>query len=66
MKPVPDETVSLRRRNGMLVAERGLKNTKRNRRWVKLVDYLKDHVSGGQEEVEQVAWMVLSITENTL
>lgn len=48
----------------LLVAERGLANTRRNRRWLALVRVLDDHVSG-QEKAEALAWEILKTIDGT-
>lgn len=47
----------------MLVPERGLENTRRNRRWLALVKLLAEH-GGSQEQNEELAWRILAILES--
>ncbi len=54
------------KRREMLVIERGLRNTRRNRRWLALVRMF-DHqgVQGGQEVHEALAWAAINTWETT-
>lgn len=51
----------------ILVAERGLENTRRNRQWLAVLRVLDDSklVAGGQERVETLAWDVVKTVETT-
>jgi hypothetical protein len=49
----------------MMVPERGLKDTKRNRRWLRLVNLLDKELGGGQEDNESLAWKILKTIEDT-
>jgi hypothetical protein len=47
--------------------ERGLRNNRRNRRWLALVDYLasKGFGYGAQERQEEAAWEILRVLDKT-
>lgn len=49
----------------LLVPERGLTDTRRNRQWLGLVELLGDEVGGGQEENEKLAWRIINLMETT-
>lgn len=49
----------------LLVPERGLKDTRRNRRWLALVALLSAELGGGQEDNESLAWKILKTMEDT-
>lgn len=49
----------------MLIPERGLTNTRRNRRWLAIVRLLEEEVGMAQEETERVAWSILRAYEKT-
>ncbi len=48
-----------------LVLERGLRNTRRNRRWLALVRMLGHQLSDGQEKCETLAWAIINTWETT-
>lgn len=48
----------------MLVAERGLRNTRRNRRWAAFVRELAA-TCASQEEAESLAWKLVTTWEGT-
>lgn len=50
---------------GVLVVERGLKDTRRNRRWIALVRLLDREVGGGQDKCESLAWAIINTWEST-
>lgn len=50
----------------MLVPEKGLTDTRRNRRWLALTKYLdKEGMSNGQESAEFHAWKIIKLLEET-
>lgn len=49
----------------VLVAERGLRNTRRNRRWIALVHLLGHQLNDGQEKCEALAWAIINTWEST-
>ncbi len=48
-----------------LVPELGLRNTRRNRRWLAIFHALADTAGGAQERHERVAWRALKALEVT-
>ena len=49
----------------MLVPERGLADTRRNRRWLALVRLLDAEIGGGQDRCEELAWRIVKSYEET-
>lgn len=49
----------------LLVPERGLGNTRRNRRWLALVGLLDAETRLAQDECENLAWKILRTMEDT-
>lgn len=49
----------------LLVPERGLSNTRRNRRWLALVRAFDRHGVHGQEQCEALAWVAVNTWEAT-
>jgi hypothetical protein len=49
---------------GLLIPRRGMRNTRRNRRWFAIMCMLGDLVAD-PEQVEQIAWATLKLYEDT-
>lgn len=49
----------------MLIPERGLTNTRRNRRWLAIIRVLEEELGTAQEVSERVAWRILRTHEDT-
>lgn len=49
----------------LLVSEKGLENTLRNRRWLALVELFAADPGLPQEECEELAWKVIRTIEGT-
>lgn len=52
-------------RRDVLVPELGLKNTRRNRRWLAIFMELEKQLGGEQDENEKLAWRVVKLWEET-
>lgn len=66
-KATPAEIAWAKTRNDRpLVPERGLKNTRRNRRWLALVRMFSHQVPGGDQALcESLAWAAINTWETT-
>lgn len=49
----------------MLVAERGLRNTRRNRRWLAFLRLIEDRAGLGPNDAEALAWKLVKTWEGT-
>jgi hypothetical protein len=55
-RPSPPRVRAGRSSSALLVPERGLRDTRRSRRWLALVELLDPEVVGGQSRCEELAW----------